>query len=81
VTDHHHDKEAPEMNPLYRTMIAVASLGVGLFTLSGTLRNADSGLTGALAGMGWFGFWACVLGLIVLALVALGRGVLRRATA
>ncbi|HST16676.1 MAG TPA: hypothetical protein VLK36_03340 [Gaiellaceae bacterium] len=69
------------MNPLYKTMIAVAALGVGLFTLSGILRNADSGVTGVLGGIGWFGFWACVLGLIVLALVALGRGVLRRATA
>ncbi len=28
-----------------------------------------------------FGFWVCVLGLIALALVALGRGVLRRANA
>ena len=69
------------MNPLYKTMIAVAALGVGLFTLSGILRNADGGVTGLLGGLGWFGFLACVLGLIVLALVALGRGVFRRATA
>jgi hypothetical protein len=68
------------MNPLYKAMIAVAALGVGLFTLSGILRNADGGVTGVLGGIGWFGFLACVLGLIALALVALGRSVLRRAT-
>ncbi len=69
------------MNPLHKAMIAVASVGVALFTLSGILRNADSGVTGVLGAVGWFGFWVCVLGSIALALVALGRGVLRRANA
>jgi hypothetical protein len=68
------------MNPLHKTMIAVAAAGAGLFGLAAIFRNADSGVTGVLGGIGWFGFWACVLGLIVLALVALGRSVTRRAT-
>jgi hypothetical protein len=76
-----HTTRRLEMNPLYKTMIAVGALGVGLFTLSGILRNADGGVTGVLGGIGWFGFWASVLGLIVLALVALGRSVARRASA
>jgi len=65
------------MNPLYKTMIAVAGVGAGLFALSGVFADAH-GAEGVLGGIGWFGFLICVLTLIVLALVALGRSVFRR---
>jgi hypothetical protein len=65
------------MNPLYKTMIAVAGVGAGLFALSGVFADSH-GTEGVLGGIGWFGFLICVLTLIVLALVALGRSVFRR---
>jgi hypothetical protein len=66
------------MNPLYKAMFAVAGLGAALLVLSGIFKNAKHGIEWVLGGVGWFGFLLCVLTLIVLALVALGRGVLRR---
>lgn len=69
------------MNPLSQTMIAVAGIGAGLFALSGVFRHAHHGIGNALGAIGWFGFLVCVLGLIVLALAALGRGIVRRAAA
>lgn len=65
------------MQPLFKVMIAVAGIGAGLLALSGVFDNAN-GLEGVLGGIGWFGFLVCVLALVVLALVALGRGVVRR---
>ena len=65
------------MKPVYKTMIGIAVVGAGLFALSGIFDNAH-GFEGVLGGIGWFGFLLCVLALIVLALVALGRGVFRR---
>ena len=65
------------MNPLYKAMLTVAGIGAVLFTLSGVFAHSH-GFEGALGGIGWFGFLLCALTLIVLALVALGRGVLRR---
>ena len=69
------------MNPLYKAMLAVAAIGAVLFALSGIFKHANHGVEWVLGGIGWFGFVLCVLTLIVLALVALGRGVLRRTSA
>ena len=66
------------MNPIYKAMLAVAALGAVLFALGGVFRNAKHGAEWVVGGVGWFGFLLCVLTLVVLALVALGRGVLRR---
>jgi uncharacterized membrane protein len=66
------------MNPLVKSMIAVAALGGALFALSGVFAHSH-GFEGVLGGIGWFGFLACVLALIVLVVVALGRSVFRRA--
>jgi hypothetical protein len=58
-------------------MLGVAALGGGLLALSGVFDEAK-GFEGALGDVGWFGFLLCALSLIVLALVTLGRTVLRR---
>jgi hypothetical protein len=65
------------MRPLYKLMIGIAVLAVPLLVMSGIWADAH-GFTGVLGGIGWFGFLLCVLALIVLALYALGRGVVRR---
>ena len=67
------------MRPLYKIMIGIAVLAVPLFVLGGVFADAH-GFTGVLGGIGWFGFLLCVLALIVLALVGLGRGVYRLTT-
>ena len=70
------------MNPLSKAMIAVAGTGAGLFALSGVFAHAHQGVGNVLGAIGWwFGFLACALGLVGLALAALGRGVVRRAAA
>ena len=69
------------MNPLYKTMIGTAGLGAVLLAMSAVFQNDDHGVKWVLGGVGWFGFMLCVLALIVLALVALGRSVLRRTSA
>jgi len=66
------------VNPLYKAMLAVAGIGAVLFALGGVFQHSKHGVEWVLGGIGWFGFLLCVLTLIVLALVALGRGVLRR---
>lgn len=66
---------------IYKTMAGVGVLGACLLAFSYPFRNDEHGVGWALGGIGWFGFLACVLALIVLALVALGRGVRRRSTA
>ncbi len=66
---------------LYKTMGGIGALGACLLAFSYPFRNAEHGVRWVLGGIGWFGFLACVLALIVLALVALGRGIRRRATA
>lgn len=65
------------MHPLYKTMIGIVILGAVLLAMSGIWQSAH-GFTGVLGGIGWFGFLLCVLALIVLTLVALGRTVRRR---
>lgn len=66
---------------IYKAMGAVAVLGACLLAFSYLFRDDTHGVSWVLGGIGWFGFVACVLALIVLALVALGRGVRRRSTA
>ena len=68
------------MKSIYKAMLAVAALGAVLFALGGVFRNAKHGVEWVVGGVGWFGFLLCVLTLIVLALFALGRTVLRRAS-
>jgi hypothetical protein len=66
---------------LYKAMGGVAAVGACLLILSYPFRNDDHGVRWVLGGIGWFGFLLCVLTLIVLALVALGRTIRRRAVA
>ena len=66
------------MSPLYKTMIGTAGLGAALLGMSAVFQNDEHGIKWVLGGIGWFGFMFCVLALIVLSLVALGRTVLRR---
>jgi hypothetical protein len=65
---------------LYKTMGGIGILAVVLLLLSYPFRNDEHGVRWVLGGIGWFGFLACVLALIVLALAVLGRGVRRRTT-
>jgi hypothetical protein len=67
------------LRPLYKLMIGIAVLAVPLFVMGGVWADAH-GVTGVLGGIGWFGFLLCVLALIVLALAALGKSILRRTT-
>jgi hypothetical protein len=64
---------------LYKAMGGIAILGAGLLALSGVFSDDKHGLKWVLGGIGWFGFLVCVLALVVLALVALGRGLRRKA--
>ena len=66
------------MQGLYKTMIGAAVLAVPLLVLSGIFKSDVHGVKWVLGGVGWFGFLLCVLVLIVLALLALGRGIYRK---
>jgi hypothetical protein len=65
---------------IYKLMGVVAAIGAVLFALGGIFKDSDHGVAWVLGGVGWFGFLLCALTLIILALVALGRTVLRRTT-
>jgi hypothetical protein len=65
---------------LYKLMGGVAVTGAICFALAASIDQHAHGIKGVFGGIGWFGFLACVLALIVLALVALGRTVFRRTT-
>jgi hypothetical protein len=67
------------VKPIYKAMLGAATLGGILLVLSGVFDHAN-GFEGTLGNVGWVGFLLCALTLIVLALVALGRSVFRRAT-
>jgi hypothetical protein len=66
---------------IYKAMGGVAAVGAVCFVLAAAIGNHEHGVKGTFAAVGWFGFLASVLVLILLALAALGRGVFRRATA
>jgi hypothetical protein len=66
------------MSNITKTMLGVTALGAVLFVLSGVFKDDKHGVKWVLGGIGWFGFLLCLATLIVLALVALGRGVYRR---
>jgi hypothetical protein len=63
---------------IYKIMGGVAAVGAVCFVLAAAIGNHEHGAKGVFAGIGWFGFLASVLALIVLALAALGRSVYRR---
>jgi hypothetical protein len=65
---------------LYKSMAGIAALAVLLLLGGYPFRNDDHGIRWLPGGIGWFGFLACVVGLIVLALVVLGRSVFRKTT-
>lgn len=68
------------MTPLVKWMVATTVLGGGLLALSGVFDNSH-GFEGVLGGIGWFGFLACVLALMVLVVLSLGRSLFRRTAA
>jgi len=68
------------MSNITKAMIGVTALGAALFVLSGVFSDDDHGIKWILGGVGWFGFLLCLVLLIMLALVALGRTVYRRTT-
>ncbi|HVU79379.1 MAG TPA: hypothetical protein VHC67_17530 [Gaiellaceae bacterium] len=63
---------------LYKTMGGIGALAVALLLVSYPFRDDEHGARWIIGGIGWFGFLLCVLALIVLALVALGRGIKNR---
>ncbi|HEX7083556.1 MAG TPA: hypothetical protein VF186_05545 [Gaiellaceae bacterium] len=64
-----------------KAMVGTAVLGAILLAGSYPFRDDEHGVRWVLGGIGWFGFLLCAVALIVLALVALGRGLFRRAAA
>jgi hypothetical protein len=64
-----------------KAMLATAVVGAVLLAASYPFRDDEHGVRWVLGGIGWFGFLLCMLVLIALALVALGRSVFRRAAA
>jgi hypothetical protein len=66
---------------IYKAMGGIGILAIVLVAGSYPFRDDTHGVRWVLGGIGWFGFLLCVLALIVLALVALGRGVFRRTSA
>jgi len=63
---------------IYRAMGGIGALGLALLALGYPFRNDSHGVKWVIGGVGWFGFLACAVVLIVLALAALGRTVFRR---
>ena len=60
--------------------IADAVVGAVLFILAWAFDDANHGVGAVLGAVGWFGFWLCVLALIVLGVFGLVR-LLRRPAA
>jgi len=58
---------------IYKAMGGILVLAIGLFILAGTFRTNDHGWKATAGAIGWFGFLACLLTLLVLALGALIR--------
>jgi hypothetical protein len=49
--------------------IADAVVGAVLFILAWVFADTDRGVGGVLGAIGWFGFWICVLAMIVIAVI------------
>ena len=62
-------------------VIADVVLGAILFVLAWIFADTDHGVGSVLGAIGWFGFWICVLVLIVLGVLALVRRMRRPAAA
>jgi hypothetical protein len=58
---------------IYKAMGGILVLAIGLFILAGTFRTSDHGWKATAGAIGWFGFLACLLTLLILALTALIR--------
>ena len=70
------------MGKSLRTLAIVdAIVGVVLFILAWTFSDADHGIKYVLGGIGWFGFWICVLAMIVIGVVWFVRARRRPAAA
>jgi hypothetical protein len=63
---------------IYKAMGGIGLLAAVLLAVSYPFRDDEHGVRWILGGIGWFGFLLCLVALIVLALVALGRGAFRR---
>jgi len=61
--------------------LADAAIGAVLFVLAWAFSDADHGIKYVLGGIGWFGFWVCVLAMIVIGVVWLVRARRRPAAA
>jgi hypothetical protein len=59
--------------PLRKPVLVLSALAVVLFVISGIFKNGGGWRTIA-GGIGWFGFLACLLSLLVLAALASMRG-------
>jgi hypothetical protein len=62
-------------------VLADLALGVVLFILAWVFSEADEGAGELVGAIGWFGFWACVLAMLALGIVAAVRRFRRPATA
>jgi hypothetical protein len=70
------------MGKSLRTLAIVdAIVGVVLFILAWAFSDADHGIKYVLGGIGWFGFWICVLAMIVIGVVRFVRARRRPAAA
>jgi hypothetical protein len=62
-------------------VIADVVLGAILFALAWIFADTDEGAGEVVGAIGWFGFWLCVLALVVLGVAWLVRRLRRPATA
>lgn len=66
---------------LRQLVVADVVLGAVLFVLAWIFADTDGGAGEVVGAIGWFGFWLCVLALLVLGVVWLVRRLRRPATA
>jgi hypothetical protein len=59
--------------------IADGGLAIALFVLAAVFSDEEDGVKSVLGAIGWFGFWLCLLVMILLSVVTLVR-LLRRAS-
>lgn len=57
-----------------------AGAAIVLFVLAAVFADEDHGVKSVLGAIGWFGFWFCLLVMVVLSVVTIVR-LLRRASA